>query len=194
VCANASARVESAALGLPREVTGFVVPVRTVGVQGDERSYSNLLALEGTGGVEAAGVLARRVTNEHRTINRVVDVVYRRPDRGLDALAIQPATLTAERIALLREADARVTKVVRAHGVYDSIWQFPVGMVPLGAAPGRETIVLRPVNSRDGMTAEYARLPEPVVRDLAQALATLDRVDAVVYDVTNKPPATIELE
>jgi GMP synthase (glutamine-hydrolysing) len=67
-------------------------------------------------------------------------------------------------------------------------------MVPLGAAPGRETIVLRPVNSRDGMTAEYARLPEPVVRDLAQALATLDRVDAVVYDVTNKPPATIELE
>jgi GMP synthase (glutamine-hydrolysing) len=194
VCADAGAAVRPSSITLPAGVTGFVVPVRTVGVQGDERSYSNLLALEGTGGVEAAGVLARRVTNEHRTINRVVDVVYRRPDRGLDALAIQPATLTAERIALLREADARVTKVVRAHGVYDSIWQFPVGMVPLGAAPGRETIVLRPVNSRDGMTAEYARLPEPVVRDLAQALATLDRVDAVVYDVTNKPPATIELE
>lgn len=194
VCADAVAAVEPPTVALPAGVTGFVVPVRTVGVQGDERSYSNLLALEGAGGVEGAAMLARRVTNEHRTINRVVDVVYRRGGRSLDALAIQPATLTRERVALLREADARVTRAVRAHGVYDAIWQFPVGMLPLGAAPGRETIVLRPVNSRDGMTAEYARLPEPVILDIAQALATLDRIDAVVYDVTNKPPATIELE
>ena len=194
VCADTRAAVERSSVALPPGVTGFVIPVRTVGVQGDERSYSNLLAVEGAGGVEAAGTLARRVTNEHRTINRVVDVVYRRAGCSLDTLAIQPATLTPERVALLREADARVTRVVRAHGVYDAIWQFPVGMLPLGAGSGRETIVLRPVSSRDGMTAEYARLPEPVIRELAQALATLDRVDAVVYDVTNKPPATIELE
>ena len=194
VCADAGASVHATSIALPPGVRGFIVPVRTVGVQGDERSYSNLLAIEGADGVEAAGTLARRVTNEHRTINRVVDVVHRRAGRPLDALAIQPATLTRERVALLREADARVTRVVRAHGIYDTIWQFPVGMLPLGAGPGRETIVLRPVSSRDGMTAEYARLPEPVVRDIAQALATLDRVDAVVYDVTNKPPATIELE
>jgi len=194
VCADAGASLQAASIALPPGVRGFIVPVRTVGVQGDERSYSNLLAIEGAGGVEAAGTLARRVTNEHRSINRVVDVVHRHAGRPLDALAIQPATLTRERVALLREADARVTKVVRAHGIYDTIWQFPVGMLPLGAEPGRETIVLRPVSSRDGMTAEYARLPEPVIRDIAQALATLDRVDAVVYDVTNKPPATIELE
>ena len=194
VCADAGASVHATSIALPPGVRGFIVPVRTVGVQGDERSYSNLLAIEGADGVEAAGTLARRVTNEHRTINRVVDVVHRRAGRPLDALAIQPATLTRERVALLREADARVTRVVRAHGIYDTIWQFPVGMLPLGAGPGRETIVLRPVSSRDGMTAEYARLPEPVVRDIAQALATLYRVDAVVYDVTNKPPATIELE
>ena len=194
VCADAGAAVQPASIPLPAGVTGSVVPVRTVGVQGDERSYSNLLAVEGAGGIEAAGTLARRVTNEHRSINRVVDVIHRRAGRSLETLAIQPATLTPERIALLREADARVTRVVRAHGVYDAIWQFPVGMLPLGAGSGRETIVLRPVNSRDGMTAEYARLPEPVVQDIAHALATLDRVDAVVYDVTNKPPATIELE
>jgi GMP synthase (glutamine-hydrolysing) len=194
VCADAGAAVHPASLALPRGVRGFIVPVRTVGVQGDERSYSNLLALEGTDGIEAAGTLARRVTNEHRSINRVVAVVHRSAGRPFDALGIQPATLTPERVALLRQADVAVTRVVRAHGVYDSIWQFPVGMLPLGTAPGRETIVLRPVNSRDGMTAEYARLPEPVVREIAQALATLPRVDAVVYDVTNKPPATIELE
>jgi GMP synthase (glutamine-hydrolysing) len=67
-------------------------------------------------------------------------------------------------------------------------------MIPLGAVPGRETIVLRPVHSRDGMTADFARLPVPVVDELAASLAQLGGVDAVLYDVTNKPPATIELE
>jgi GMP synthase (glutamine-hydrolysing) len=194
VCADGTAAVEKAPIPLPVGVSGFVVPVRTVGVQGDERSYSNLLAVEGAGGVEATGTLARRVTNEHRTINRVVDVVYRRDGRPFEQLAIHPATLTRERIALLRKADDLVTRIVRAHGLYDAIWQFPVGMLPLGGAPGREAIVLRPVNSRDGMTAEYARLPGAVVQEIARALATLGRVDAVLYDVTNKPPATIELE
>ena len=54
--------------------------------------------------------------------------------------------------------------------------------------------MLRPVNSRDGMTADFARLPAAVVDDLATSLAALPPVDAVLYDVTNKPPATIELE
>jgi GMP synthase (glutamine-hydrolysing) len=194
VCADATAAVQVAAITLPPGVTGFIVPVRTVGVQGDERSYSNLLALDGAGGVEGTGTLARRVTNEHRTINRVVEIVARRDGRPFDRFAIHPAALTPERVALLRTADDLVTRIVRAHGLYDSIWQFPVGMLPLGTAPDREAIVLRPVYSRDGMTAEYARLPETVVQEIARALATLGRVDAVLYDVTNKPPATIELE
>ena len=67
-------------------------------------------------------------------------------------------------------------------------------MIPLGAAPGGETIVLRPVNSRDGMTADFARLAPAVLDDLATSLGRLAGVDAVLYDVTNKPPATIELE
>jgi GMP synthase (glutamine-hydrolysing) len=194
VCVDSTAPVRRAALSLPAGVAGFVVPVRTVGVQGDERSYSNLLAVEGTATLEVAGTLARRVTNEHRTINRVAAVVYRRDRRALESLAIHPATLTRERVGLLRAADDLVTKTVRRHGVYDTIWQFPVGLLPLGTSPGRETVVLRPVNSRDGMTADYARLPEGVVEEITRALATLGRVDAVLYDVTNKPPATIELE
>jgi GMP synthase (glutamine-hydrolysing) len=179
---------------MPAGVRAALVPVRTVGVQGDERSYSNLLALEGALDAESAGALARRITNEHRSINRVALVVYRRGGRGVDGLAIRPATLTPERIALLREADDLVTRIVRKHGLYDAIWQFPVALIPLGGAPGGETIVLRPVNSRDGMTADFGRLPATVVDDLATSLAALPKVDAVLYDVTNKPPATIELE
>jgi GMP synthase (glutamine-hydrolysing) len=194
VCAETGAPVAKASMPLPPGVEGFVVPVRTVGVQGDERSYANLLALEGAGGLEAAGTLARRVTNEHRTINRVVEVVYRRGGRAFERLAIHPGTLTRERITLLRHADDLVARVVRERGLGDAIWQFPVGLLPLGATPDGETVVLRPVTSRDGMTAEYARLPAPVVQEICRALATLGRVDAVLYDVTNKPPATIELE
>jgi GMP synthase (glutamine-hydrolysing) len=191
---DAVAPVEPAGMSLPAGVTGWVVPVRTVGVQGDERSYSKLLAVEGFVDLEAAGAFARRITNEHRTINRVGVVAHARHGRGVAGLAIHPATLTRERVALLREADDAVTRIVRKHGLYDAIWQFPVAMVPLGAVAGQETIVLRPVNSRDGMTADFARLPASVVDEIAATLASLPRVDAVLYDVTNKPPATIELE
>jgi GMP synthase (glutamine-hydrolysing) len=192
LCAETRAAVAPTAIALPPGVTGWDVPVRTVGVQGDERSYSQLLAVAGTGDAETAGALARRVTNEHRTINRVATVIFERAPFG--RLAIHPATLTRERVALLRAADDAVTHIVRARGLYDAIWQMPVAMLPLGTAPGRETIVLRPVNSRDGMTADFARLPAPVTAELARALGALPPVDAVLYDVTNKPPATIELE
>lgn len=194
LCAERPAAVEPAGVALPPGVRGWVVPVRTVGVQGDERSYSQLLAVDGPADAEAAGALARRITNEHRTINRVAQVAFRRDGAGVAGLAIWPATLTRERVALLREADQEVTRIVRARGLYDAIWQFPVAMLPLGSAAGRETIVLRPVNSRDGMTADFARLPLAVVDEIAAGLARLSRVDAVLYDVTNKPPATIELE
>jgi GMP synthase (glutamine-hydrolysing) len=194
LCGDAEAAVEGADMPLPSGVAGWIVPVRTVGVQGDERSYSRLLAVEGFADVEAAGAFARRVTNEHRTINRVALVAYRRGGQGLAGLAIHPAALNRERISVLRAADDSVTRIVRKHGLYDAIWQFPVAMIPLGGAPGRETIVLRPVNSRDGMTADFARVPAPVVDEITTALASLPSVDAVLYDVTNKPPATIELE
>jgi GMP synthase (glutamine-hydrolysing) len=179
---------------LPAGVAGWIVPVRTVGVQGDERSYSNMLAIQNVGDLDAAGAFARRITNEHRGINRVTVVAHRRQGQGVAGLAIRPSSLTRERIALLREADDTVTRIVRKHTLYDAIWQFPVGMIPLGSAPGRETIVLRPVNSRDGMTADFAKLPPAVVEEIADALAQLAPVDAVLYDVTDKPPATIELE
>jgi GMP synthase (glutamine-hydrolysing) len=192
--AEGQAPVEPPGLPLPAGVRGWIVPVRTVGVQGDERSYSRLLAVEGFADADAAGAFARRITNEHRAINRVALVAYRRDGQGVEGLAIYPATLTRERIGLLRQADDVVTRLVRKHGLYDAIWQFPVAMIPLGADGGRETIVLRPVNSRDGMTADFARLPATIVDEVAAALGQLDRVDAVLYDVTNKPPATIELE
>jgi GMP synthase (glutamine-hydrolysing) len=193
LCAEAVGRVEPAA-SLPAGARGWIVPVRTVGVQGDERSYAQLLAVEGFDEPDVAGALARRFTNEHKAVNRVAMITFTRRPGDFAGLAIHPATLTRERIALLRAADHAVTEIVRKHRLYDAIWQFPVAMLPLGYRQGGETIILRPVNSRDGMTADFARLPAAVTGEITARLGQLDRVDAVLYDVTNKPPATIELE
>jgi GMP synthase (glutamine-hydrolysing) len=165
-----------------------------VGVQGDERSYAQLLAVEAIPDPAEAGAFARRFTNEHKSVNRVAVITFTRRRAGFAGLSIHPATLTRERIALLRAADDTVTQIVRKHGLYDAIWQFPVAMLPLGYEAGGETIILRPVNSRDGMTADFAKLPAAVTDEITARLRGLERVDAVLYDVTNKPPATIELE
>ena len=194
LCADGVAPVESVPSPLPAGRRGWIVPVRTVGVQGDERSYAQLLAVDGFTAPSLAGAFGRGFTNEYKAVNRVAMITFTRRHGDFAGLSIHPATLTRERIALLRAADHIVTQIVRKHGLYDAIWQFPVALLPLGYHPGGETIILRPVNSRDGMTADFAKLPAAVTEDITASLRRLDRVDAVLYDVTNKPPATIELE
>src|SRR5262249_36786781 len=78
LAAEGVAVVEPATISLPAGVDGWIVPVRTVGVQGDERSYSRLLALAGAAGVGAAGALARPATNRQPTINRPASGIYQR--------------------------------------------------------------------------------------------------------------------
>src|SRR2546425_5954561 len=116
LCAEARAAVRPAAIPLPAGAGGWIVPVRTVGVQGDERSYAQLLAVAGAGDAEAAGAFARRVTNEHRTINRVAAVGFQRGGAPFGGAPRQPPTLPPPRIALLRAADHPVTRIVPPPG------------------------------------------------------------------------------
>lgn len=176
-------------------VDGWIVPVRTVGVQGDQRSYAELAVISGASDLEQAGRVSRKITNEVRSINRVLHVCFSKRDGGLDGFSIHPATLTWQRLEVLREADARVMAVVRAKREwYRRIWQFPVGLLSLGLSAAGESVVLRPVLSRDGMTAEFARLPDEMLRLIVDELTSMVGIEGVLYDVTNKPPATIELE
>jgi len=102
--------------------------------------------------------------------------------------------MNARRLATLQEADFIARSIMEEYGQTDSVWQFPVVLVPVSFSRG-ETIVLRPVNSEDGMTANFARLPIEVLQHIADEItARLSDVDAVFLDVTNKPPATIEWE
>jgi GMP synthase (glutamine-hydrolysing) len=79
-------------------------------------------------------------------------------------------------------------------GFEDQIWQFPVVLIPLGVEGHRESVVLRPVRSVDGMTADAVLMPENALRQLTERLLALPELAAVFYDLTHKPPGTIEWE
>ena len=74
------------------------------------------------------------------------------------------------------------------------VWQFPVILIPLGTAEAPDSIVLRPVDSRDGMTARAVPMEPGLLGEMARELLGLDGIAAVFYDLTHKPPGTIEWE
>jgi GMP synthase (glutamine-hydrolysing) len=170
---------------------GAVLPVRSVGVQGDQRTYKPPAVLIGPRDWDLLDRWSTRVTNELRAINRVVTLLA--PER-LPALKLHEAYCTRERLALLAEADALATEALERAGLMRSIFQLLVILLPLSDGEQGECLVLRPVVSEDVMTARFAELPWNVVLPLADKLRALPGVRAVFYDVTHKPPATFGWE
>ena len=112
---------------------------------------------------------------------------------SIEEFRVEPTTTSREGLDVLREADARVRDILAEYDTQNRIWQCPVVMLPL-KRQGESTIAIRPVESHDGMTAQYARLPWPVIERITDAVLDVPGVGALLYDVTNKPPATIEWE
>jgi GMP synthase (glutamine-hydrolysing) len=130
-------------------------------------------------------------------------IVRRQPFPG-PGLAIRIiGEVTAERLAILREADAIVREEMSAAGLDTLVWQCPVvlladvrsvGVQGDGRSYGHP-LVLRPVTSEDAMTADWARLPDDVLARISTRVTNeVPEVNRVVLDVTSKPPATIEWE
>ncbi len=168
-----------------------VLPVRGVGVQGDERTYAHTALLTGEYDELRIAELAPVITNTLRDVNRVV--FWAGSKGSIDEFKVEPTATSREGLDVLREADARVRDILADYDTQKRIWQCPVVMLPL-KRQGESTIVIRPVESHDGMTAQYARLPWPVIQRIATAVLGVPGVGALLYDVTNKPPATIEWE
>ena len=192
---NAKVQTDSAidARAKDKGYRGFLLPIRSVGVQGDSRSYAKLTVLHG-GPLDFRSLLplATDITNKYQQTNRVALALAPKRWRPGE-WKVPRATLTRKRISLLQEADRVVTSFLRKHGLYRRIWQCPVVLMPL-SRKGGETIVLRPVTSVDGMTAEVAQVPARRMTELARELMALNGVDAVLYDLSHKPPSTIEWE
>ncbi|MBE3573117.1 MAG: GMP synthase (glutamine-hydrolyzing), partial [Moorella humiferrea] len=142
------------------------------------------------------------VTEEIRRAGLYREIVWRQPFPG-PGLAIRIlGEVTPEKLAILRQADAIVTEEIRRAGLYREIWQsFAVlpSMKSVGVMGDERTyaypIVVRAVTSDDAMTADWARLPYELLERISSRIVNEVRhVNRVVYDITSKPPATIEWE
>jgi len=175
----------------PEDYNSVIIPVRSVGVQGDSRTYAHPAALDGGLEWERLEFLSTTITNEVTGVNRVVVKIGGPPLRTLESTA---ATLTRERLNLAREADNEAMQVLREHGLYESIFQMPVVLLPVSSDGRRESVVIRPLESSDVMTARFFRMPIEGVREIAGRILALGDIEYVFYDLTNKPPGTFEWE
>ena len=137
-----------------------------------------------------------------RTLNIPDAILSRHPFPG-PGLGIRIlGDITPEKVQMLQEADAIYIGKLKEHGLYDSVWQAGTILLPIQSVgvmgderTYEKTIALRAVNSTDGMTAEWSKLPYEFLAEVSsEIINSVKGINRVVYDISTKPPATIEWE
>ena len=175
-----------------KAITASVLPVRSVGVKADVRSYEHPVMistdLERETYMEEVNGLLKGVDGINRCILNLTSSIP-------NVFRPLTATVTKERLDLLREADHLVMQGLKRHGIYGNIWQCPTVLVPLEIdGKGEELVIVRPIHSERAMTATPAALPKLLIEELRSSVLTLPRVSGLALDLTSKPPGTIEWE
>ena len=135
-------------------------------------------------------------------LNLSNDLISRHPFPGPGLAIRMPGIITNEKIKILKEADFYFIKALRDHGLYDKIWQAYAALLPVktvGVMGDNRTYehicLLRAITSEDGMTADFFNFPKGFMQSISnQIINNIRGINRVVYDVTSKPPSTIELE
>jgi GMP synthase (glutamine-hydrolysing) len=183
--------------------------IESISVRGPSatiKSHHNVGGLPERMKLELLEPLRELFKDEVRQLGRVLEVpdeiVRRQPFPG-PGLAIRViGAVDEESLRIVRDADAVVQEEVRRADLYDSLWQAFAILLPVktvGVMGDERTydnvIAIRAVRSTDGMTADWARLPDDVLARMSSRIINEVRgVNRVVYDISSKPPATIEWE
>lgn len=170
------------------------------------KSHHNVGGLPDDFALDLVEPLATLFKDEVRALGALLDIpheiLWRHPFPG-PGLAIRlVGAITREKLQILRSADAIAMEEIRKSGWYDKIWQALVVLTntrTVGVFEGERTydyvVALRFVTSADAMTAKWVRVPYELLETISQRLLTEVRgINRVVYDISSKPPATIEWE
>ncbi|HET7214198.1 MAG TPA: glutamine-hydrolyzing GMP synthase [Terriglobia bacterium] len=203
---------EARALGEPRFlVQGTLYPdvIESVSVKGPAatiKSHHNVGGLPTDLKFQLIEPLREMFKDEVREVGRELglgeDVISRQPFPGPGLAVRILGAVTPERLHVVREADAIVEQEIRAAQLYNELWQSFAILLPVSsvgvmgdARTYASTIALRAVTSEDGMTADWAKLPPNILERIATRIVNeVKEVNRVVYDITSKPPGTIEWE
>jgi GMP synthase (glutamine-hydrolysing) len=181
-----------AEIGARFGVDAAALPLRSVGVKADLRVYEHPVMITGDLPFETILEASRVMLSKVPDINRVIWNL--RADHPATCRPLV-ATMTRERLDLLREVDHQVMEGLHRHNLYNIIWQCPTVLVPLEIdGRGRELVVIRPVHSQRAMTASPATLPTELLDELRRGILSLEGVSGLSLDLTSKPPGTIEWE
>ncbi len=196
------------------EINGNILPVKSVWVQGDNRTYNHPLLItkplscpkgythkginsspsqekEDTSDWKELFKISTDLTNNFSEINRVLlDLT----NTDSSKLKLKQTELSKDRIELLQEIDSIVEKFLLEKWYQRKIWQFPVVLVPLSSDWEKEAIVLRPISSTNAMTLSPSEIDFEDLKDLVDEIMKNDKIEAVFYDLTGKPPWTVEWE
>ena len=135
-------------------------------------------------------------------LNLNKEIISRHPFPGPGLAIRMPGLITKEKINILKEADHYFIQALKEHGLYHKIWQAYAALLPVktvGVMGDNRTYeylcLLRAITSEDGMTADFFEFKKSFIQEISNKIVNNIRgINRVVYDVTSKPPSTIELE
>ena len=135
-------------------------------------------------------------------LNLSKDIISRHPFPGPGLAIRMPGLITNDKIKILKEADYYFIKALKDHGLYHKIWQAYAALLPVktvGVMGDNRTYeylcLLRAITSEDGMTADFYEFKKSFMETISnQIVNSIRGINRVVYDITSKPPSTIELE
>ncbi|RKX27086.1 MAG: GMP synthase (glutamine-hydrolyzing) [Candidatus Zixiibacteriota bacterium] len=170
------------------------------------KSHHNVGGLKDRMRLKLVEPLRELFKDEVRELGRVLDIpnefIGRHPFPGPGLAVRILGEVTKERCDLLREVDAIFIEQLHKHGIYDDIWQAFAVLLPVrtvGVMGDERTyehvVALRAVTSVDGMTADWAQIPNEILAEISNlVIRNVKGVNRIVYDISSKPPATIEWE